>query len=100
MNLLKRFKKGSIALLSAATLVAAVSPVLPAYTGIASAAEGDYELRILHTNDTHANLDTKDNSPDNITRRITAIKESRAEVSSSLLVDAGDVFSGTHNFNK
>lgn len=100
MNLLKRFKKGSVALLSAATLVAAVSPVLPAYTGTASAAEGDYELRILHTNDTHANLDTKDNSPDNITRRITAIKESRAEVSSSLLVDAGDVFSGTLYFNK
>lgn len=59
-----------------------------------------FSLRILHTNDTHANLDTKDNSPDNIARRITAIKQSRQQAKHSILVDAGDVFSGTLYFNK
>lgn len=58
-----------------------------------------FPLTILHTNDTHANLDTV-NSPDNIARRVTAIKEARAGAVNPLLVDAGDVFSGTLYFNQ
>ncbi|WP_408976224.1 S-layer homology domain-containing protein [Paenibacillus jiagnxiensis] len=49
-----------------------------------------YKLRVLHTNDTHAHLD-------NVARRITAIKEQRND--HTLLLDAGDVFSGTLYFN-
>lgn len=58
-----------------------------------------FPLTILHTNDTHANLDTV-SSPDNIARRVTAIKEARANAVNPLLVDAGDVFSGTLYFNQ
>ncbi|WP_405155677.1 S-layer homology domain-containing protein [Paenibacillus sp. FSL K6-0108] len=52
--------------------------------------EGDFNLRVLHTNDTHAHLD-------NIPRRVTAIKETRND--NTLVLDAGDVFSGTLYFN-
>ncbi|MBS4214414.1 bifunctional metallophosphatase/5'-nucleotidase [Neobacillus rhizophilus] len=55
--------------------------------------KSSYTLTIMHTNDTHAHLD-------NIARRITAIKQVREAHPSSLLLDAGDVFSGTLYFNK
>ncbi|KKO50758.1 5'-nucleotidase C-terminal domain-containing protein [Paenibacillus sp. DMB20] len=60
---------------------------------------GGFPLTVLHTNDTHANLDTV-SSPDNIARRVAAIKEARAGAVNPLLVDAGDVFSGTLYFNQ
>ncbi|OYD57785.1 bifunctional metallophosphatase/5'-nucleotidase [Fictibacillus aquaticus] len=47
----------------------------------------------MHTNDTHARLD-------NVAKRITAIKEVRAAKPKSLLIDAGDVFSGSLYFNE
>ncbi|MBD3107742.1 5'-nucleotidase C-terminal domain-containing protein [Bacillus sp. AGMB 02131] len=47
----------------------------------------------MHTNDTHANLD-------NVAKRVTAVKEVRAKKPDSLLLDAGDVFSGTLYFNE
>ena len=57
----------------------------------------DFSLALLHTNDTHASLD---NAP----KRATAIKERRAayraEGTPSLLLDAGDVFSGSLYFNE
>jgi len=53
--------------------------------------EGDFQLRVLHTNDTHAHLD-------NVAKRITAINEYRND--HSILLDAGDVFSGTLYFTK
>lgn len=55
--------------------------------------KSNYTLTIMHTNDTHAHLD-------NIARRITAIKQVREAQPSSLLLDAGDVFSGTLYFNQ
>ncbi|WP_339850008.1 5'-nucleotidase C-terminal domain-containing protein [Paenibacillus sp. FSL W7-1088] len=64
---------------------------LLAQVSIGSAAEeGDFNLRVLHTNDTHSHLD-------NIPRRVTAIKETRND--NTLVLDAGDVFSGTLYFN-
>lgn len=50
-------------------------------------------LTILHTNDTHAHLDT-------IARRATVIRQVKKEVGRDnvLLLDAGDVFSGTPYF--
>ncbi|WP_425348957.1 5'-nucleotidase C-terminal domain-containing protein [Halalkalibacter urbisdiaboli] len=53
----------------------------------------DFHLTIMHTNDTHAHLD-------NVARRITAINTIREEVEHSILLDAGDVFSGTLFFNQ
>ncbi|WP_229520773.1 5'-nucleotidase C-terminal domain-containing protein [Paenibacillus sp. GM2] len=58
-----------------------------------------FPLTILHTNDTHANLDTV-SSPDNIARRVAAIREQKVSSVNPLLLDAGDVFSGTLYFNK
>lgn len=53
----------------------------------------DFTLSVMHTNDTHAHLD-------NIAKRTTAIKQFRAKKPNSLLLDAGDVFSGTLYFNE
>ncbi|WP_238535163.1 bifunctional 2',3'-cyclic-nucleotide 2'-phosphodiesterase/3'-nucleotidase [Fictibacillus macauensis] len=53
----------------------------------------NYRLSILHTNDTHAHTDT-------VAKRITAIKNARTAKPNALLLDAGDVFSGSLYFNK
>ena len=53
----------------------------------------DFTLSLMHTNDTHAKVET---AP----KRITAIKEIRAEKPDAVLVDAGDVFTGTLYFNE
>ena len=47
----------------------------------------------MHSNDTHARTDM---AP----KRATAVKEVRAENPDALLIDAGDVFSGTLYFNE
>lgn len=73
-------------------------PVL-AQIDLKEEAVAGFPLTILHTNDTHANLDTV-SSPDNIARRVTAIKQAKANAVNPLLVDAGDVFSGTLYFNQ
>jgi 5'-nucleotidase / UDP-sugar diphosphatase len=52
-----------------------------------------FNLSLMHTNDTHAHLD-------NVAKRITAIKEVRVEKPDALLLDSGDVFSGTLYFNE
>ncbi|WP_138495479.1 5'-nucleotidase C-terminal domain-containing protein [Paenibacillus pinistramenti] len=81
----------------AAAIVAA--GMLPGLAGGAAAADTPestgaskgFELRILHTNDTHAHLD-------NIARRVSAVNAARND--STLLLDAGDVFAGTLYFNQ
>lgn len=52
-----------------------------------------YKLSVMHTNDTHAALKYAPN-------RATAIKQVRAENPAALLIDAGDVFSGSLYFNE
>ncbi len=52
-----------------------------------------FNLTILHSNDTHAHVEA---AP----QRATKIKELRAANANSLLLDAGDVFSGTLYFNQ
>ncbi|MBT2661579.1 5'-nucleotidase C-terminal domain-containing protein [Bacillus sp. ISL-45] len=53
----------------------------------------NYKLSLMHTNDTHANLD-------NIAKTVTAVKQVRAVKPDALLLSAGDVFSGTLYFNE
>ncbi|CAN7196383.1 5'-nucleotidase C-terminal domain-containing protein [Rossellomorea sp. LjRoot5] len=53
----------------------------------------DFNLSIMHTNDTHAHVE-------GYPRLFTAVKEVRAEKENSLLLDAGDVFSGTLYFRQ
>ncbi|MGB8001136.1 MAG: cell wall-binding repeat-containing protein [Anaerobacillus sp.] len=84
-------KKPLFGVLSTAALamgIAAAAPSTPA-----EAAAGDFDLTIMHTNDTHAHLD---NAP----KRLTAVEEIRASHDNTILLDAGDVFSGTLFFNK
>lgn len=52
-----------------------------------------FSMSLMHTNDTHARLAS---AP----KRVTAVKEFRAKNPDSLLLDAGDVFSGTLYFNE
>lgn len=60
--------------------------------GEAKATEGDFELKVLHTNDTHAHVEA---AP----KRAALIKKLRDANPNNLLLDAGDVFSGTLYFN-
>lgn len=79
-------------------------PVTPPSTGGGGSGGGNttpptkpddknFELSIMHFNDTHAHLD-------NAAKRVTAVNEVRATKPNSLLLDAGDVFSGTLYFNE
>lgn len=67
---------------------------------------GKNSLTILHTNDTHSNIDP---FPDNharypgkggVARRYELIQSIRNEEENVLLLDAGDIFQGTPYFNK
>ncbi|MFC3212619.1 5'-nucleotidase C-terminal domain-containing protein [Planomicrobium okeanokoites] len=78
--------KASIAAAMTVSMVGLQAPLA------AEAAEGDFNLTIMHTNDTHANLE---NAP----KRATLVKQLRAANPNSLLLDAGDVFSGSLYFN-
>lgn len=64
------------------------------------------KLTILHTNDTHSNIDP---FPENharypgkggVARRYEMIQKIRSEEDNVLLLDAGDIFQGTPYFNK
>ena len=65
---------------------------------------GEKLITILHTNDTHSQIDplpTNDQYPDKggVARRATLVKRVRKENPHTLLIDAGDVFQGTPYFN-
>lgn len=55
--------------------------------------ENPYKLTIMHVNDSHANVEQ-------YPKLTAAVNEVRAANPNSLLVDAGDVFSGTLYFNQ
>lgn len=57
------------------------------------AAEGDFDLTVMHTNDTHSHVET-------IPQRATIVEQIRSVHPNHLLLDAGDVFSGTLYFNE
>ncbi|WP_429668304.1 bifunctional 2',3'-cyclic-nucleotide 2'-phosphodiesterase/3'-nucleotidase [Bacillus gobiensis] len=52
-----------------------------------------WDLTVMHTNDTHAHVD-------NAARRLTKVNDVRAQAKNSILLDAGDVFSGNLYFTK
>ncbi|WP_254842678.1 5'-nucleotidase C-terminal domain-containing protein [Bacillus sp. MRMR6] len=67
--------------------------VNPQVEGRITEGEATYALSLMHTNDTHANLDQ-------VARKMTAIKSVRAQKPDALLLDAGDVLTGTLYFNE
>lgn len=70
-----------------------ISGTVAVYEFGGKAEEANFELSIIHTNDTHAAID---NAP----KRATIVKEVRKEKPNALLLDAGDVFQGTLYFTE
>jgi 5'-nucleotidase len=74
-------------------------------TPVLGAAPGETLITILHTNDTHSQIDPlADNDKQypgkgGVARRATLVKRVRKENPNTLLIDAGDVFQGTPYFN-
>lgn len=65
-----------------------------ALSGTVSADE--FRMTIMHTNDTHSHHEPQGRSGDGgAARQATVVKDIRAEVDNSILVDAGDRFTGT-----
>lgn len=68
-------------------------------------AAGETLITILHTNDTHSQIDPIDDNDKTyggkggVARRATLVKRVRKENPNTLMVDAGDVFQGTPYFN-
>ncbi len=66
---------------------------------------GETLITILHTNDTHSQIDPLPDSDKlnpcagGVARRATLVKQVRNENPNTLMVDAGDVFQGTPYFN-
>ena len=110
----RRFLKASIVGGAAVALPASVlqlfsAPAMSAMAAISrpllEVAAGETLITILHTNDTHSQIDPL---PENdkqypgkggVARRATLVKRIRKENPNTLLVDAGDVFQGTPYFN-
>lgn len=84
-------------------IIAAAAVVAPS---LISAKKAPKKLVILHTNDTHSNIDPfpKNHAkfPDRggVSRRAKFIEQIREQSENVLLLDAGDVFQGTPYFNK
>ena len=86
---MKYVKSTAAAMLLLST--AAITPVMAAETPVA--ATGDFSMTVFHTNDTHANLNTT-------AERAALVKKLKEEKPYNVLLDAGDVFSGTLYFNE
>jgi 5'-nucleotidase len=71
---------------------------------IASEGKSETIITVLHTNDTHSQIDPISENDQlagkgGVARRATLVKKIRSENPNTLLVDAGDVFQGTPYFN-
>lgn len=66
----------------------------------AQAQDDDFQITIMHTNDAHAHHVPDNDDLGGVARQATVVKQIRAEVDHSLLVDAGDRFTGSvfHSF--
>jgi len=104
----RRFLKSS--LITGAALALPSSLISPKLWSALAAplldvAAGEVLITILHTNDTHSQIDPVSESDKQwagkggVARRATLVKRIRKENSNTLMVDAGDVFQGTPYFN-
>ena len=59
------------------------------------AQDATFSLTIMHTNDTHSHHDPNNNGDGGAAREATVVKQIRAEVPNSILLNAGDRFTGT-----
>jgi 5'-nucleotidase / UDP-sugar diphosphatase len=69
--------------------------VLMLAASMVRAQEDTFALTIMHTNDTHTWHEPQSNGDGGVTRQATVVKQIRESVENSLLLDAGDRFTGT-----
>ena len=87
-------------------LISGGAIVAPSLIAQESGVKPKNKLTILHTNDTHSNIDpfpenhAKYPGKGGIARRFEMIQKVRQEEENVLLIDAGDIFQGTPYFNK
>src|SRR5437762_10608896 len=80
-------------------------PALSISTPLLEPAKGETLITVLHTNDTHSQIDPiLENDKQyagkgGVARRATLVKRIRKENPNTLLIDAGDVLQGTPYFN-
>ena len=80
--------------IATAILLFSMVGISPAMAEVSNdSAPGDFSMTVFHTNDTHANLK-------NFAQRAALVEKLRSENPDNLLLDAGDVFSGTLYFNE
>lgn len=90
----------STALLTGGVLIA------PSALAGRSSIKRNKKITILHTNDTHSNIDpfpvnhAKYPGLGGVSRRFELVSQVRDEVENVLLLDAGDIFQGTPYFNR
>ena len=77
---------------------------LPQRFSLSTTAADETVITILHTNDTHSQIDPLPGNDQyagkgGVARRATLVKRTRKENPNTLLVDAGDAFQGTPYFN-
>ncbi|MEN9978453.1 MAG: hypothetical protein RLZZ569_1078, partial [Bacteroidota bacterium] len=86
------------------SLLAGAALVAP--TLMSAKKDASTKLVILHTNDTHSNIEPfssahpKFPNLGGVAKRATLINQIRSEEANVLLLDAGDIFQGTPYFNK
>ena len=68
--------------------------LLTLLVGVAGA-QDTFELTVMHTNDVHGHHEPQRNGDGGAARQATVVKQIRAEGGNSLLLDAGDRFTGT-----
>ncbi|HEY4600818.1 MAG TPA: 5'-nucleotidase C-terminal domain-containing protein [Cerasibacillus sp.] len=66
---------------------------MPLHALAEEAGANEFDLTVMHMNDTHAHVEA-------LPKMLTAIKQVRAEKENTVLLHAGDVFSGTLYFNE
>jgi 5'-nucleotidase len=107
----RRFLNASLAGAAALSLPSSLARLVSAESWSAFAAPllepkaGETVITILHTNDTHSQIDPIDEKDrqyagkGGVARRATLVKQIRKENPNTLMIDAGDVFQGTPYFN-
>lgn len=87
-------------------VVGAGMALTPSLISACTSSSSIRKLTVLHTNDTHSNIDpfdinhSKYPNRGGVARRYDVIQEIRSQEENVLLLDAGDIFQGTPYFNK
>ncbi|HEX2905688.1 MAG TPA: 5'-nucleotidase C-terminal domain-containing protein [Phototrophicaceae bacterium] len=76
-------------------VVLCLALILMLVASVVTAQDETFKLTIMHTNDTHAGHDPQSNGNGGVAREAAVVKQIRGEAENSLLLDAGDRFTGS-----